>query len=81
LIQNISTCLKRERPAASVIQAGAKGRGQLEEWRDWQTPVLQANVPNRNAAMKAKWRGGSCRGRLSTAVPMLLPQDPLLCAS
>ena len=45
LIQSISTFLRRERPAASVIQAGVKGIGNLAEWRDWQTPTL-ADVPN-----------------------------------
>ncbi len=40
LIQSIATFLKRERPAASVIQPGAKGTGNLAEWRNWQTPAL-----------------------------------------
>jgi len=46
LIQSIATFLKRERPAAGLIQPGAKGTGNLAEWRDWQTPALQADVPN-----------------------------------
>ena len=46
LIQSIATFLKRERPAAGLIQPGAKGTGNLAEWRDWQTPTLQADVPN-----------------------------------
>jgi hypothetical protein len=47
LIQSIATFLKHERPATGVIRAGAKGTGQLADWRDWQTRVLQAaDVPN-----------------------------------
>ena len=45
LIQAIATFLKKERPAAGVIKAGPKGTGNLAQWRDWQTPALQADVP------------------------------------
>ena len=34
------------RAAAGRIQAGAKGTGNLAEWRGWQTPTLQADVAN-----------------------------------
>jgi len=40
LIQSIATFLKRERGAAGMIQAGAKGTGNLQQWRDWETPAL-----------------------------------------
>ena len=40
LSQSIATFLKRERAAAGIIRAGAKGTGNLQQWRDWDTPTL-----------------------------------------
>ena len=44
LIQNIAKFLKREGDSPGAIHAGAKGTGNLAQWRDWQTPTL-ASAP------------------------------------
>jgi hypothetical protein len=43
LIQNIAKFLKRERGETGMIKASPKTTGNLSQWRDWETPVLQSD--------------------------------------
>lgn len=45
LIDSIAAFLKRERPAAGTFAVSAKGSGELDRWRDWQTPELVPDEP------------------------------------
>jgi len=42
LTQSISRFLKHEGGAPAIMRPGATGTGDLAQWRDWQTPTLQA---------------------------------------
>lgn len=46
LVQNIAKFLKHEGEPHGKIVAGAKGTGDLAQWRDWQTPTLANDVAN-----------------------------------
>jgi glucuronyl esterase-like protein len=41
LIASIAKFLKRDHDAPGEIKAGAKGTGNLAQWRDWSTPTLE----------------------------------------
>jgi glucuronyl esterase-like protein len=46
LTQSISKFLKHEGEAPGILRAGATATGDLSQWRDWQTPVLESEPPN-----------------------------------
>jgi glucuronyl esterase-like protein len=41
LTQSIAKFLKHQGEAPGILRAGATGTGDLSQWRDWQTPILE----------------------------------------
>jgi len=44
LAQSVSTFLKREAAPAGKIDASTQGALQIGDWKDWETPALEADA-------------------------------------